>query len=222
MKSRLLGIICSIAFIILTSPALAANIFYACADQNGEIKSSSITINVQPKCNKKQQIVSWNEAGPQVPLPGMVVAKDGNGDTIGTVAGAFNGSNLGIIQGFVVILTPQQYLVQVDQSSPVNQPLAFVYYDRPDCLGNAYTLTATPGWVLTGIFDGALWYVPRDAVLEQVEIGSYGSPQNCTNRTATLTNAAILLPNDPEVTGVPNTRYPMPVYPAPITIERQP
>jgi hypothetical protein len=152
------------------------------------------------------------------PLPGVPVVKDGNGDLIGTVLGTDDilGEN-----PRVSFLTAQKYLTQAYTATGRISSFKTIYYEFPNCLGTSYARFSHPGSVFYAAPGLILYYAPRDAGRETVTVQSHDDTITpgefrCVNAQATYEDAVLASPNDPQITGVPNTLY------GPITIDRQP
>jgi hypothetical protein len=65
-QRRLAGMMGVIAGIGMAGPALAADVYRACADVNNrQIRPSSILVNATPLCTSKENVHLWNQTGPQ-------------------------------------------------------------------------------------------------------------------------------------------------------------
>ena len=150
------------------------------------------------------------------------IARDATGVVLGFYTAILENSGQ-------VIVSPKGYRFVVTrengrQLSPVDASTAFVYFQNPGCLGTAYfDRGAQYRGVIIPIRDAnnynaiaATYYVPQDAAMTAVTLYARLDPApnggvTCTGISARSIMAMPALPNDPAVTGVPNSDFIPPI-----------
>jgi hypothetical protein len=144
--------------------------------------------------------------------------KDANGETVGRVIGMYHSSRPYVLtdQGYRTnIALPRGWVL--DYSS-------YIYYDLEECEGNAYVSTPryvgtvfTPDMpVDTAYEEGLIFYIPHDTQSVTVNAKSvlfrdlYTNQQICMDQEETGEGYPVNS-NDPTITGIKNTIYPVPM-----------
>jgi hypothetical protein len=193
-------------------------------------KAAEINANfnsLQSEINDNDARISVNASGvtqnaadiASVPVPKPVVAFDANGVELGSVFGG----NTQVIS----ILTAQGYAAEVIASSADitagdSTGIAFTDTDCGNSGGQAYAgefKLYMPGTVISASNDFSqsqpLFFVPKPATfVSNITVQSEQGFGGCQPTNKVLQNAQEVFPNDPVITGFPNT-----AIPAPISIE---
>ena len=153
----------------------------------------------------------------------VVLLKDANGVEIGRVIGMGTAS-------WPYILTDQGYrtLFRIGTGMIYNEAPVPVFYESTDCTGDAYVGARYPGTVFTpGQNDlmaytmGALLYSPNDA--QSVIINTNSTLDSGLTCISWVSNREgyPAYPNDPNITGIQNTAYPIRMLIEQTSVNRQ-
>ena len=142
--------------------------------------------------------------------PGVVQLKDANGNVIGRVIGMETVS-------WPYVLTDQGYRTLFKVAIGMVDIHTQVVFESTDCSGTAYVGTRYPGTVFT-VTDNAelayaadgIYYSPSESEPVTVNINStLDSNMDCIAYVAPTALGYPAYPNDPQVTGISNSPYPV-------------
>lgn len=89
-------------------------------------------------------------------------------------------------------------------------------YSSVNCTGQAYvgiTASSPAGGIITNVGNNTLYYVTKAPAVSTLAFGSsYSNPSGCNAIQPTIEMAVPALPNDPAITGVPNTPFTPPLH----------